>query len=117
MRKASILTVLALGAAVLTVSCRKNVIEQEPAAAGTRTFQCVITSPDSRVAVTDAGKTTWEAGDEILVHGAGSSNRMVVTLTADDISADGKTATITLRPPPFPGTSTITPASRTRTIC
>ena len=96
MRKASILTVLALGAAVLTVSCRKNVIEQEPAAAGTRTFQCVITSPDSRVAVTDAGKTTWEAGDEILVHGAGSSNRMVVTLTADDISADGKTATITV---------------------
>ena len=97
MRNTSILTVLALGAAVLAVSCQKNVNEQEPvAAAGSRTFTCVIASPDTKVAVSDAGKTTWEVGDEILVHGAGSSNRMVVTLTADDISSDGKKATITV---------------------
>ena len=39
MRNTSILTVLALGAAVLATSCQKNVNEQEPvAAAGTRTF-------------------------------------------------------------------------------
>ena len=97
MRNTLILTVLALGAAVLAVSCQKNVNEQEPVAAvGSRTFTCVIASPDTKVAVSDAGKTTWEVGDEILVHGEGSSNRMVVTLTADDISADGKKATITV---------------------
>ena len=56
----------------------------------------MIASPDTKVAVSDAGKTTWEVGDEILVHGEGSSNRMVVTLTADDISDDGKKATITV---------------------
>ena len=95
MRNTSILTVLALGAAVLAVSCQKNVNEQEPvAAAGSRTFTCVIANPDTKVAVSDAGKTTWEVGDEIVVHG--ESDRMVVTLTADDISSDGKTATITV---------------------
>ena len=96
MKKASILTVLALGAAVLAVSCQKKAIEQEPAALDSRTFKCVIASPDTKVAVSDAGKATWEVGDEILVHGEGSSNRKVVTLSAGDISADGKTATITV---------------------
>ena len=96
MRKASILTVFALGAAVLAVSCQKNVIEQEPEVKDSRTFTCVIADSGTRVAVSDAGKTTWDVGDEILVHGAGSSNRKVVTLTADDISADGKTATVTV---------------------
>ena len=95
MRNTSILTVFALGAAVLAVSCQKSVNEQEPVAAvGSRTFTCVIASPDTKVAVSDAGKTTWEVGDEIVVHG--ESDRMVVTLTADDISTDGKTATITV---------------------
>ena len=96
MKALSTFTVLALGAAVLAVSCQKRFNEQEPVPAGSRTFQCVIASPDTRVAVSDAGKTTWEAGDEILVHGAGSSNRKVVSLAAGDISADGKTATITV---------------------
>ena len=96
MKALSTLAVLALGAAVLAVSCQKSVIEQEPVQTGTRTFKCVIATPDTKVAVSDAGKSTWEVGDEILVHGAGSSNRIVVTLTEDDISEDGKTATITV---------------------
>lgn len=36
---------------------------------------------------------TWKAGDQIYVHGSLGSMSEVVTLTADDISADGKTAT------------------------
>ena len=60
-------------------------------------FTCTLEGDaSSKVATTEAGKVTWEAGDEILVHGEGSSNRAVVTLSAGDISADGKTATISV---------------------
>ena len=70
------------------------------------TFTCVIVSDeaDSKVSVSEQGKTRWEAGDRILVHGEGSSNRTIVTLAASDISADGKTAKI--------GFSGITPYDR-----
>ena len=58
------------------------------------TFTCSFASDtDSKVAVSETGKSTWEVGDRILVHGG---NRKIVTLTADDISADGKKATISV---------------------
>ena len=41
-------------------------------------------------------KGKWDAGDQIYVHGNIGSWAEVVTLTADDISADGKTATAKL---------------------
>ena len=93
-------------AAIALVSCQKEAsLKDEASPKATRTFKCVIASEDdiataanidSRVAIAADGKTTWEVGDEILVHGEGSSNRITVTLTAEDISADGKTATITV---------------------
>jgi hypothetical protein len=91
------ISVLALAATALMVSCAKETnFEEQPASKVVRTFTCTFAQPDTKVAITDAGKTTWEVGDQILVHGAGSSNKVTVTLTAADISADGKKATITV---------------------
>ena len=39
---------------------------------------------------------TWKVGDQIFVHGSYSTAARTFTLTADDISADGKTATLKL---------------------
>ena len=41
-------------------------------------------------------KGRWEAGDNILVRGSDGSKAQTITLLADDISADGKTATAIL---------------------
>ena len=90
------ISVLALAATTLMVSCqRETVIEEAPVSNTVRTFTLTFAQPDTKVAVTDAGKTTWEVGDEILVHaGENGNERVTVTLTANDISADGKKATI-----------------------
>ena len=60
-----------------------------------QTFTCVI-EPDSKMSVSEGGKTAWEPGDQILVHGefTGTGKSVTVTLTASDISSDGKSATI-----------------------
>lgn len=99
--------ILALAAATMAFSCNKNAVEQAPVQEPVlRTFTCTIAESDTKLAIDDAtGKTTWEVGDEILVHGEGSSNREIVTLKAGDISADGKTATITI--------TSVTPYDRT----
>lgn len=41
-----------------------------------------------------AAKTAWEAGDEISLRGNYTPDVITVTLAAEDISADGKTATV-----------------------
>ena len=43
-----------------------------------------------------AMKTAWVAGDQIVVHGEYAKNQVTVTLAAGDISADGKSATVTV---------------------
>ena len=104
---------MALCALALSASCQKEIQEPEQgnpvseSRAEIRTFTCVIAGDaDSKVAIDSEGKTTWEVGDEILVHGErlgtyeGKLYSTVVTLTADDISADGKTATITVATDP-----------------
>ncbi len=86
--------IAALCAAALAVSCEKD--PAAPERGTVRTFTCLIAdSPDTRISISDQGKTAWEAGDEILIHGkwAGGQYSATVTLTASDISADGKTAT------------------------
>ena len=60
---------------------------------------CLIDDePGSRFDISDQGKTRWEPGDQILVHGdyTKSGYGATVTLTADDISDDGKRATISV---------------------
>lgn len=89
--------ILALVAATMAFSCNKNVVEQAPVQEPVlRTFTCTIAEPDTKLAIDDAtGKTTWEVGDEIFIHGKyyGPSYTVTVALAAENISADGKTAT------------------------
>ena len=90
------LSALAVLAAGLLASCQeKEIAAPEVALDGARTFTLTIAQPDTKVAVTDAGKTTWEVGDKILIHGEGETNKAIVELTAENISANGKKATIT----------------------
>jgi len=69
----------------------------------TRTFSCTIDNSDTKLDIDADGKTTWEVGDMILIHGekigtssSGKKYSTVVTLTASDIVDDGKTAKIRL---------------------
>ena len=89
---------LALLATALMASCAKEVnMPEESGTKITKTFTLTFAQPDTKVAVTDQGKTTWEVGDEIMIHGGTDGKaRQLVTLTADDISADGKKAVITV---------------------
>ena len=86
---------IALCALAAGVSCQKDIAVQ---AEEVQSFTCVIAgSPDSKVSISDEGKTRWEPGDKIIVHGqyTGAGKSCTVTLTDADISADGKRATIT----------------------
>ncbi len=83
-------------AAAMAVSCNKEAeapVESKPAA-GPRTFTLAIGNPEARVSVDEAGKTAWEAGDALYLYDG--SVHTTVELTADSISDDGKTATITV---------------------
>lgn len=97
---------LAFCSVVFAVSCEKEteiVGESESIvkAAGTYTIE-FPTDPGSKVSLASDGKTAWEAGDQIFIHGqkVGVSGdkyySRIVTLKAEDISADGKTATFQL---------------------
>ena len=94
MKTAFTLSVAALGAALLLGACQKNLQEQDNAEI--HVYRCVFAEEnDTRVSISDAGKTKWVAGDEIMIHGGtDGKKRLKVTLAASDISADGKTATI-----------------------
>ena len=97
--KIAILCILALAA-----SCSQKPVTPEPVTPEvqpeTRTLTFVL--PDMVLeegGIVPAGitvKTTWEAGDQIVVHGEYAKNQVTVTLAAGDISADGKSATVTV---------------------
>ena len=96
--------ILALAAATMAFSCNKNAVEQAPVQEPVlRTFTCTIAEPDTKLAIDDAtGITTWEVGDKILVHGKYTAEDVTVTLTKDDISTDGKTASFSIALPATP---------------
>ena len=97
--KIAILCILALAA-----SCSQKPVTPEPVTPEvqpeTRTLTFVL--PDMVLeegGIVPAGitvKTTWKAGDQIVVHGEYAKNQVTVTLAAGDISADGKSATVTV---------------------
>lgn len=85
---------LALLASALMASCAKEADMPVEGKKITKTFTLTFAQPDTKVAVTDEGKTTWEVGDEIYIHGKATEESQIVALTADNISADGKQAVI-----------------------
>ena len=97
MKKTFKFAALLLCTVAVAASCNKNNLEEPVPAEGKMvTLTCVI-SPDSRVSIDATGKTQWEVGDEIHIHTGHnrSGEATTVTLTAADISSDGKSATIT----------------------
>lgn len=100
MKKVFYFSVLALTVSALTLSCNKTAVEEpaqeEIVTPVTRTFTCTFAEPDTKVAIDDDGKTTWEVGDKIMIHaGANGSGRELITLTEANLSPDHKSATIT----------------------
>lgn len=99
------LALVAFSAIVIPTACQVKVdvetIPDEHVSSATRqTFICSFEEPDSKMAIASDGKTTWEAGDEILVHGeylgtkSSKKYSTIVTLTAGDIIDGGKKALI-----------------------
>ena len=98
------LSALALLATAMTVSCEKEMAVEDAVAhqMERHTFTLTFAQPDTKLGVTNEGKTTWEVGDEIMIHGGtDGALRQKVTLTADDISKDGKKAVITFEMDPY----------------
>ena len=83
-------------------ACNENLVDPVPEVPEvepeTRTLTFVL--PDFTLGegeeAPDVLKTAWEAGDQIVVHGEYAKNQVTVTLSADDISEDGKTAVLTV---------------------
>ena len=91
-------TVLLCGALWALVSCGKTpdpvTPDPEQPAEGLAEIRTLIfVLPDAGDA---ALKQAWVAGDQIVVHGEYAKDQVTVTLSAGDISADGKTATKTV---------------------
>lgn len=103
MKKSMKYWALALCPVLFALSCEKEAdVEKTNTVPQTMTFTCVIADGDSDSKVSlvndgSVGKTQWEAGDQIMIHGGkNGATFQTVTLKAADISADGKTATITM---------------------
>ena len=98
MRNSILLLTLLLG---IAAACRKESSADLPSGSSEQqfTFTCELAdAADTRLSIDDAGKTRWEPGDQILLHGdyTKSGYCATVTLTADNISDDGKKATFSL---------------------
>ena len=82
------------------LSCRETPDPVDPVPAGpqpeTRTLTFVLPefTPGEGGATPAAVKTAWKAGDQIVVHGEYAKDQVTVTLSAGDISGDGKSATV-----------------------
>lgn len=91
--------ILAAAMLALSAACNGNLA---PESASGEVFTCVIAdAPDTRLSIDAQGKTRWEPGDQILFHGkwTGKGSRtfsVTVTLEESNISADGKTASVTV---------------------
>ena len=59
-----------------------------------RTLTFVLPDYQADGAIPASLKQAWKAGDQIVVHGEYAKDQVVVTLSAGDISGDGKTASV-----------------------
>lgn len=101
-------SLLAIAAATVAFSCSKS-IEEAPSAnqdvtaqPETHTFICSFAEADTKLSVDAVGKTEWEVGDQIMIHGGeDGSERYLVTLADGDIFDGGKKAKITFTINPY----------------
>ena len=104
MKKILSYSILVIASAV-ALSCAKEPYEETGAViidevGPTVTITCNFAPSDTRVAIDNSnGKTTWEVGDEISIHGKYFSKSVVVKLEAANIVNEGKTATFTVSLP------------------
>ena len=95
--KIAILCILALAA-----SCSQKPVTPEPVTPEVKPETRTLTFVLPEIVLEEgeeapaAMKTAWVAGDQIVVHGEYAKNQVTVTLAAGDISADGKSATVTV---------------------
>lgn len=99
-------------AAVVTLSCAKNLIEKAEVedsieTGPTVTVTCTFAPTDTKVSIEDGtgahpGTTRWQVGDEILIHGKKTDENVTVTLAAGNIIEDGKVAQFTVTMPTTP---------------
>lgn len=74
---------IALLSAALFASCEKPVGPEPSGQESSDKYACELP-------VTENGKASWEIGDKLIIHGENTSDQKTVTLTAEDISDDGK---------------------------
>ena len=95
--KIAILCILALAA-----SCSQQPVTPEPVTPEVKPETRTLTFVLPEIVLEEgeeapvAMKTAWVAGDQIVVHGEYAKDQVTVTLAASDISADGKSATVTV---------------------
>lgn len=101
--KKYIYSILAIVALSMMFSCQKpeeNTISELKGITNVKTFKAVFpsSSADTKVFLDDNGKTGWEIGDVITIHGKATDELKTVTLdgVTNTISADKKTATFTV---------------------
>ena len=86
----SILSIILICMTVLASCTNKE--ESAGDGSGSNSEKYSITLPVS----TESIKTTWLVGDKFVVHGEYSKDQLPITLTADDISEDGKTCYVSV---------------------
>ena len=92
---------LAILCLLALVSCGPENVDPIPEPENpTETRKLTFVLPDANVGAGEAPaglfKTSWKAGDQIIVHGEYAKDQVTVTLDAGDISSDGRTATKTV---------------------
>ncbi len=105
MKKLFVFAAAAIFAAALAVSCQEKEIEVNVTPSSeTVIFTCRLPEvvPASKYSISEQGKVKWEAGDQIMIHGdKDGAGRQLITLTKDDISADGKSAKLAVDMAPY----------------
>lgn len=100
------ITFIALLALAIPTACQKEYNAENTSAeevvshAIRQTFECSFAEADTKMSIATDGKTQWEVGDKILIHGeyigvkSSKQYSTIIELKAEDIIEEGKKALI-----------------------